>query len=137
MEISISTPTFLFPAVSLLLLAYTNRFLALSNIVRMLSKSYEAGNDHNVIEQIENLTKRIRLIKITQALGVLSLLVCCISIFFLFANFYMAGKIAFGLSIIIMALSLSYALKEISLSGIALKLELEHIRKDKENKDRK
>lgn len=137
MDISVTTPALLFPAISLLLLAYTNRFLALSNIVRMLSKSYDSGEDHNVIKQIDNLTKRISYIKTTQILGISSLLVCCISMFFLYAQMQLIGEILFGFSIILMALSLAYALKEMTLSGIALKLELEHIRQHKENKKSK
>ncbi len=136
MEISVTTPALLFPAVSLLLLAYTNRFLALSNIVRILSKNYDNGEDHNIIEQINNLLKRISLIKTTQAFGVISLIVCCFSMFFLYINLQTLGELTFGLSILLMTCSLAFSLQEIFLSGVALKLELEHIQQKQNDKDK-
>ena len=35
MHIDVSTPSILFPAISLLLLAFTNRFLALANLIQI------------------------------------------------------------------------------------------------------
>ena len=40
MELSINTPALLFPAITLLMLAYTNRFLALASLVRSLHDEY-------------------------------------------------------------------------------------------------
>lgn len=45
MEISLTTPALLFPAISLLLLAYTNRFLTLAGLIRNLYKLYKEQPD--------------------------------------------------------------------------------------------
>ena len=77
MELSINTPALLFPAISLVMLAYTNRFLSLSNRVRNLHDKYAAHEQKVIIlGQIKNLKYRLKLIKRMQTLGVLSFLFC-------------------------------------------------------------
>ncbi|MGE5464189.1 MAG: DUF2721 domain-containing protein, partial [Syntrophothermus sp.] len=86
MEITINTPALLFPAVSLLMLAYTNRFLTLATIIRGLYDRYQNVPEENLLLQISNLRYRIYLIRNMQIFGVLSLLFCVISMFALFAG---------------------------------------------------
>ena len=74
MEINITTPALLFPAISLLLLAFTNRFLALANLVRQLHQNYKSDPDEFLLGQIANIRFRINLIRDMQAYGVSSLL---------------------------------------------------------------
>jgi len=86
MNIPLTTPALLFPAVSLLMLAYTNRFLTLATIIRSLYDRYHTNQDENLLPQIQNLRFRVYLIRNMQIFGVLSLLMCVVSMFALFAG---------------------------------------------------
>jgi hypothetical protein len=129
MEFTIGTPALLFPAISLLMLAYTNRFLALANIVRILKAKHEDKPEPDLLRQIHNLIKRINLIKAMQALGVGAMLLCVISMSLLFAQYGDAARWCFGISLGLMTASLVVSLWEIMLSGTALKIELEDLRR--------
>ena len=98
MTLEITTPAVLFPTVSLLLLAYTNRFLALTAIVRQMDSSGEVEHE---FYQVKNLRKRLNYIKRMQYFGVSSLLMCAISMLFLFFQMDFIGKISFGISLIV------------------------------------
>lgn len=124
MEINLTTPALLFPAISLLLLAFTNRFLALAALIRGLRKQYDVDHDRGLLAQIQNLNKRVLLIRNMQAFGILSLLLCVVCMFALFLNEALIGKILFGLSLVFMMISLSLSLREILISVNALRLEL-------------
>jgi hypothetical protein len=127
MEINISTPALLFPAISLLLLAFTNRFLTLANLIRQLHANYKTNPDEILLGQIQNLRYRIYLIRDMQAAGAASLLTCVISMFALFAGWTVAGQWIFGLSLVLMALSLAISLREIQISVGALDLHLKDL----------
>ena len=127
MEINITTPALLFPAVSLLLLAFTNRFLALATLIRGLKKEYVNGHDENLLPQIRNLTLRVRLIRNMQAFGIGSLLLCVMCMLALFFNEIVLGQILFGISLLLMMLSLIVSLREILISVNALQHELRSI----------
>jgi hypothetical protein len=123
--LTLTTPALLFPAISLLLLAYTNRFLVLAQLIRQL-KQMDSEQDHLLVaRQIGMLRKRILLTKRMQAFGVLSFFVCTISMFALFLGGQMVGVICFGASLILLSLSLLYSLYEIVISTNAINLELE------------
>lgn len=124
MEIEISTPALLFPAVSLLLLAYTNRFLAISQLIRMLNRQSKEDDSCDQTPQIENLRQRLELTKWMQIFGVLSILLCTFSMFSLFLGYFEIGKKIFGLSLIVMCGSLFVSLVEVALSTKALNYEL-------------
>ena len=124
MEINLTTPALLFPAISLLLLAYTNRFLTLAALIRDLHARYKANPEDVLHGQIANLWYRVRLIKYMQALGVGSILLCTVSMFALLAGWQGAGTIIFGLSLFLMAFSLALSLREILVSVDALDLRL-------------
>ena len=125
MEISLTTPAILFPAVSLLMLAYTNRFLTLAGIVRSLHQRYQVEQTKLVRRQIDNLRCRIGLIRWMQTYGILSLISCIVSVVVLFFEFRRAGEVCFAISLVLMLISLLYCLREIQLSGKALEIELE------------
>jgi hypothetical protein len=129
MEISLTTPALLFPAVSLLLVAYTNRFLALGSRIRTLHAQYKINPDDILVGQIDMLRKRVILIRNMQALGVASLFSCVLCMFALFAGILLLGKILFGLSLLLMLGSLGLSLREISLSVEALNLQLSDMKK--------
>ena len=127
MELTLTTPAILFPAVSLLLLAYTNRFLAIANIVRGLANRSDVKQNENVLRQIRNLRVRIRLIKAMQALGIASLFFCVVAIILLYVELLILGKLSFGLALFLMLGSLAVSFWEIMLSGVALKVELDRV----------
>lgn len=131
MGIDVTTPALLFPAITLLLLAYTNRFLTLATLIRNLHSNYKSNPDDILLGQIENLRKRAYLIKHMQGVGVASLVLCVLCMFLLFAGQEDFGKITFGLSIIVLLISLLLSLREIAISVDALELHLSDIEKPK------
>ena len=123
MTLEITTPAVLFPTVSLLLLAYTNRFLALTAIVRQMDSSGEVEHE---FYQVKNLRKRLNYIKKMQYFGVSSRLMCAISMLFLFLQMDFIGKISFGISLVSLIVSLLFSLLEIQISLEALRIHLNH-----------
>ena len=125
MELSVNIPALLFPAISLIMLAYTNRFLALSNRVRALHDKYQQEENRLVIfSQIKNLKYRIKLIQRMQTYGVASLLLSLLSMFFIFIQYQDIAKFIFAVSLITFSISIFISLVEIRLSTKALELEL-------------
>lgn len=124
MDFSLTTPALLFPTVSLLLLAYTNRFLTLATIIRNLYNQYHNSQDKTLLPQIDNLRHRVYLIKNMQIFGVLSLLLCVISMFALFAGLAHISQWAFAIALILMMISLAISLRELQISSGALDLLL-------------
>lgn len=124
MNLELSTPALLFPAISLLLLAYTNRFLHLAALIRKLHSDLLAGHDPHARPQIDNLRERLKLIRWMQALGIASLLGCTLAMAALFFGWRAAGETLFGASVIVMAASLALSLREIAISGGALAILL-------------
>jgi hypothetical protein len=133
MEITLTTPSLLFPAISLLLLAYTNRFLGLATVIRELHGNFKTSPDPVYRGQIQNLRTRIRLIKDMQFFGVLSLLLCTVCMFVLFQGWENAGRICFQISLLLMIVSLSLSLWEIYLSVGALNLHLQDLEDQDKN----
>jgi hypothetical protein len=128
-ELSLTTPALLFPTVSLLLLAYTNRFLTLATIIRNLYDRYHQSPDHNLLAQIDNLRRRVYLIRNMQIVGVLSLLMCVVSMFALFAGWLEGGEWSFAAALVLMIVSLGVSLHELSISVGALDLLLTDLEK--------
>jgi len=125
MNITINTPALFFPAISLVMLAYTNRFLALASVVRNLHSQYKMGDHKEKIHgQMKNLKYRLRLIKNMQAFGVLSFLSCIFSMYFIYINQMLWANIMFALAMLVFIISLIMSLIEIQLSTKALELEL-------------
>ena len=129
MEITLTTPALLFPAISLLLVAYTNRFNTLGGRIRTLHAQYKENPDDILVGQIESLRKRVILIRNMQAFGVASLFSCVLCLFVLFAGKVLAGKVIFGTSLILMMISLGLSFREILISVQALNLELGDMQK--------
>ena len=132
MEISLTTPALLFPAVSLLLVAYTNKFLSLGARIRTLSAQYRQHPEHPddiIVRQLDILKRRVLLIRNMQFFGVGSIFFCVLCMFAFFAGLLMAGKILFGICLLLMLISLGLSLVEISISFNALNMELANIKK--------
>lgn len=136
MEITINTPALLFPCISLLLLAYTNRFLAIANRIRGLKSQYTSAHEPHILKQISNLRRRVLIIRNMQAFAIASLFCCILCMFLLFWSDELLAKYVFALSLLLMMVSLILSLMEIAISVNALKIELKDLEEDleKENK---
>ena len=130
MDISLTTPALLFPAISLLLLAYTNRFLTIAGLIRNLHSKYIDKPDTNIKAQISNLKKRVTLIKNMQLFGIVSLLLCVVSMFAIYESWQTFGSIIFGISLVLLMISLLLSIMEIQISVKALNIQLQNIEKD-------
>lgn len=127
MEMNITTPGLLFPAISLLLLAYTNRFVTLTSVIRQLSKPDDKSGEDLARRQISSLRKRIQIIRWMQVFGVTAFLFCTMSTFALFVHLLTIGKILFGVSLIFLSVSLVFSLWEVQISAEAINIEVERL----------
>lgn len=134
-DLNINTPALLFPAITLLMLAYTNRFLSLATLVRKLHEEYHGGGkEKNILGQIKNIRSRINLIRYMQGLGILSFLCCVLCMYVIFRGWMQAAHIIFAFSLIFLLASIIFSLIEINKSTKALELELSDIEElDKAN----
>lgn len=130
MNLSIETPALLFSATSLILLAYTNRFLTIAQIVRSLKKNYDQDQNKSILVEIKNLNQRITLIRYMQLFGVLCLFLSVFSMFLLFLNYETAGIYIFGISLLSLLISLGISFWEISISVNALRIHLKDLVED-------
>lgn len=124
MTLQIETPALLFSATSLILLAYTNRFLTIAQIIRGLKKTYVANRNKSILVEINNLKLRLNLIRNMQLFGVLCLFLSVFSMLLLFLDIHLAGIYLFGLSLLSLLISLGLSFWEISISVNALKVHL-------------
>lgn len=123
--ITYSTAALLFPAISLIMLAYTNRFLALAALVRNLHAKYLEHNKEGVLQgQIDNLRYRLKLLRHMQAMGVLSFISCIVCMYGIYLDNITFAEICFALSLLFFTISLLLSFIEIQLSNKALELEL-------------
>ncbi|QDQ25785.1 DUF2721 domain-containing protein [Chitinimonas arctica] len=126
----ISVPALLFPAISLLLLAYTNRFLGLSGVIRSLYEDYKTTPDPKIIRQIANLRRRVVLIRRMQAVGVGSLFLCVLCMFLIYFGLTAAAHAVFGVSLLFLLVSLGLSISEIRMSSDALNILLADMEED-------
>ena len=124
MSLTLATPALLFSAISLLLLAYTNRFLALANLVRNLHAQYKEKPERKIFGQIKNLRKRLNLIRNMQFLGITSLLLCVLCMFLIYIDRMIIAETIFGIALILLLTSLALSIREIQISVKALNLHL-------------
>ena len=123
-ELSITTPALMFSAVSLILLAYTNRFLSYAQIVRNLYSDFKRNKDAILKQQIKNLRKRLYMIRAMQTFGIISLFLSMVSMLLLYFEINLFGALAFALGLISMIISLAISVWEIQISVKALDLHL-------------
>ena len=124
MEFTLTTPALLFPAISLLLLAYTNRYLTLAGLVRDLSDRMTRGPREKLLPQIDNLRRRIYLIRSMQLCGVISFFLCVATMLLIFLGLKEAGEVVFAASLVCLLVSLALSIREISISVKALDIQL-------------
>lgn len=123
-ELSLATPALLFSAISLIMLAYTNRFLAYASLVRSLHAKYLENKDQVLFWQIKNLRRRLSLTRGMQVLGISSLLLCVLTMFFIYIGTDTLAEIIFGIALLLLVGSLTLLIWEIQISTRALDLHL-------------
>lgn len=124
MEIDLTTPALLFSAISLIMLAYTNRFLSYATLVRTLKEQYMENRSSVKAAQIANLRKRLYLTRAMQVTGIGSLLLCVVSMFTLYIQLYNVSVYIFGLALVLLIISLTISVYEIYISVKALEIHL-------------
>ena len=134
MVVHIETPALLFSATSLILLAYTNRFLTIATIIRGLKKVYKEKENSMVLLEIKNLNLRLTLIRYMQMAGVASLFLSVFTMLLLFLDQQLFGVYLFGLSLLSLLISLGLSFWEINISVDALRLHLSDLTEKKEVK---
>jgi hypothetical protein len=128
-ELTLTTPSLLFSAISLIMLAYTNRFLAYATVVRSLHDTYLKNKDVVLIKQIKNIKQRLYLTRAMQIFGISSLLLCVVTMFLIYIELNTLATWVFGLALLLLIISLSVLILEIQISVKAL----EHHISDLEN----
>lgn len=128
MILSLETPTLLFSATSLILLAYTNRFLTIAQIIRSLKKNYDNDHNKNILLEIKNLNLRLTLIRYMQLFGVLCLFISVFAMLMLFLGQEIIGIYLFGFSLLSLLISLALSIWDISISVKALRIHLEDLK---------
>lgn len=123
-QLSLTTPALLFSAISLLLLAYTNRFLAYASVVRNLHARYKENPDALIVGQIQNLRKRLVLTRTMQLLGIGSLLLCVLCMLLVYIELQLSAEIIFGIALVMLIVSLAISVREIQISVKALDLHI-------------
>lgn len=130
MELPLTTPALLFPAISLLMLAYTNRFVTLANVIRNLHQEHQDSPSPIALAQIRNLRKRIHMIRMMQELGVSSFLCCIVCMAAIFYGWATFSKLTFALSLVLFGASLVISIVEIHISVKALDISLSVLEED-------
>ncbi|WP_304141427.1 DUF2721 domain-containing protein [Mesoflavibacter zeaxanthinifaciens] len=123
-ELTLTTPALLFSAISLIMLAYTNRFLAYAAIIRNLSDKYLERKEAVLMRQINNLKLRLNLTRWMQILGISSLLLCVLTMFLIYIDIHGAAVWVFGFALLLLIMSLAFLIREIQISTLALEHHL-------------
>ncbi|MBU3011784.1 DUF2721 domain-containing protein [Polaribacter vadi] len=126
-QLTLTTPALLFSAISLIMLAYTNRFLAYASVIRSLHDRYLEKKDDSLLRQIKNLKTRLNLTRYMQIFGITSLLFCVLTMFLIYIGFYTIAVWAFGIGLILLLISLALLIKEIQISAKALQHHINDI----------
>lgn len=124
LTLTLTTPALLFSAISLILLAYTNRFLAYASIVRGLHVKFKENPNKVLLGQIKNLRKRLYMIRTMQILGISSLLLCVLCMFLVYIQKQLFAEFIFGIALVLLIASLGVSIREIQISVKALDLHL-------------
>lgn len=133
-ELNLTTPALLFSAISLLLLAYTNRFLAIASLIRELYGRYKLTKSELLKGQIKNLRKRVYIIRSMQFAGITSLLLCVLCMFLIYMKAGIIAELIFGVALLLLIASLALSIWEINISVKALELHLMELEEEKVTK---
>lgn len=119
-QLTLTTPALLFSAISLIMLAYTNRFLAYAAVIRNLSEKYKEKKEESLVRQINNLKLRLNLTRWMQIFGISSLLLCVLTMFLIYIDQHIIAVWIFGIALILLIFSLALLIREIQISTDAL-----------------
>ena len=137
MDIPISTPALLFPAIAILMLGYVNRYLGTASLIRSFKKDYDTGYSRvEIVQQLKILKKRIELSRHMISIAAAALMFACLSMFLIFAKMQDLGNASFGASLILMIVSVSFSLYETKLSNKSLIIEIHDIFEQETKKSR-
>lgn len=128
MNLSMSIPALLFPAISLSMLAYNARYLAIASLIRQLHKEYQSSHEKNIGDQIKILSKRLTLIRATQGFAIVSFMGAVLTMLLLFLGMISTADVVFVISLICMLFSLTLLFIEIQISTKALQILLKDIK---------
>lgn len=131
MTLEVSTPALLFPAISLLFLSFTNRFLHLSALIRQLHKDWLEKRDDLLRAQIDNLRRRLTLIRAMQLFGSFSLFLCVVSMVSVIADMQRIAIPSFTIALLLMGCSLACLCYEVWISGGALRILLNAVEEER------
>lgn len=134
-QLTLTTPALLFSAISLIMLAYTNRFLAYAAVIRNLHDQFLKKKDDMLLRQIKNLKQRLALTRYMQIFGITSLLFCVLTMFLIYIGYQIIAVYAFGLGLLLLLISLGVLIKEIQISSEALQHHIADIEEYLEGKD--
>ncbi len=126
-ELTLTTPSLFFSAISLIMLAYTNRFMSYAQLVRNLALDYQANPSDDLRRQIKNLRKRLSLIRLMQILGIVSLFLCTFTMFLIYISFQLVAVYIFGMAMCALIASLGLSIQEIIISVKALDIHLDRL----------
>ena len=126
-QLTLTTPALLFSAISLIMLAYTNRFLAYAAVIRNLHDIYLQKKQTSLLRQIKNLKLRLNLTRWMQIFGISSLLCCVLTMFLIYVKQQMIAVYLFGFALILLIISLALLIKEIQISAQALQYHIADI----------
>ena len=132
-QLTLTTPALLFSAISLIMLAYTNRFLAYASVIRNLHDIYLEKKQDSLLRQIKNLKLRLNLTRWMQIFGISSLLFCVLTMFLIYVNQQIIAVYIFGFALILLIISLALLIKEIQISVQALQYHIADIEEHLEN----
>lgn len=127
-ELTLTTPSILFSAISLIMLAYTNRFLAYAAVIRNLHTEQEQNPTPMTQRQIDNLRKRLYMTRSMQVFGVSSLLLCVICTFFIYIGWQQLAVYVFAVSLLLLTISLAISIREVLISVKALEYRLDNVK---------
>ena len=124
MELGIGTPALLFSTVSLMMIAFTNRFMSMASLIRGLHEKFQMNPDDSILKQIQNLRLRMKLIQYMQIIAIFSLILSVVCMFLLFMDEQLIARWFFGLGLVGMCIALCMSAWEITISTKALEVEL-------------
>ncbi len=133
-QLTLTTPALLFSAISLIMLAYTNRFLAYAATIRNLKDKYLKQPEASIIRQINNLKLRLDLTRYMQICGISSLLLCVLTMFLTYVDYHVIAVYVFGFGLVLLIISLAFLIWEIQISAKALNNHLSDIEDDLKNR---
>lgn len=130
MELSLTTPALLFPTISLLMLAYTNRFIAIGNRIRTLHLQHKQSPSETILKQIRILKVRVRLVRDLQLCGIVCLLANVLTMFLIFKEYHIQATYVFGFSLILLMIAFALSAIEIILSTKAIYIQISDLEKE-------